>query len=81
MDLQLHSLLFLLSHSDILFEPVEWVFLPGGNNTQCFIIAIVDDNALENAEMFTWFLSSTDEGILISNDSLTIEIQDDDSKK
>ena len=74
-------MVFLLDGIDYLFNLTELSLLQRVSS-QCFPVAIIADNLLENLEIFELILSSTDSDVLIteSMSSTTISILNDDGK-
>jgi len=59
--------------------PMELVF-EQGTARQCASISISDDAILENNELFSVQLTTTDQAVMLSPSSATVTIEDDDSK-
>ena len=59
--------------------PMELVF-EQGTAQQCASISISDDAILENNELFSVQLTTTDQAVMLSPSSATVTIEDDDSK-
>ena len=51
-------------------------FSGGSSNTQCQVLSIVEDELLENDEVFTITLSSTDSAVYFGNATTIVTIQD-----
>ena len=60
-------------------NPMDLTFLQGISQ-QCANIAISDDAILENDELFSVQLTTTDQAVTLSPSSATVTIGDDDSK-
>ena len=59
-----------------------FTFGPGGDSVQCLNISIIDDEQLENTEIFTLLLSTSEDynSLVLIDKSATVSILDNDKQ-
>ena len=69
----------LTADSDFISRMIELEFQPG-STSECGNISILEDSRLENSEMFSVQLNTTDQNVLLNPSMARVSITDDDSK-